>query len=261
MRIKQQMRDEHLSAALHLLLASNNIRWQIRTVLSAADATPLTAGGAAAMVPTSLARSLRRGAEHRGEYVRLDWGCFADVSQPSEVVQPQDAVHQLVIGLRWRVSRSYQFLHIAHVNLQELRALKARALSQVIRAPRKLIGAGVQKLNLCYARVVVEAWAKGRSSSRKLDGILCACVGLSLCAPARACNLWIGAKYNPADEPSRGEKMRAPTSLPSWALPRFEVPCSEDAPCHQDAQAGAQKANESSSCLRTVNFPNMNAKA
>ena len=41
------------------------------------------------------------------------------------MLPPQDYIHEMVASLPWTLTRKYKFKQIAHVNLQETRALKA----------------------------------------------------------------------------------------------------------------------------------------
>eukprot|EP00973_Karenia_brevis_P021906 3012948-Karenia_brevis.AAC.1 len=66
----------------------------------------------------------------------------------------------------WRVVRSHHFGERAHVNLQELAELGLEI------AERALEGRPQRLVNLCDSKVTVFAFAKGRSSSYRLNGLL-----------------------------------------------------------------------------------------
>ena len=67
-------------------------------------------------------------------------------------------------------------------------------------------------LNLCDSRVVV---GKGRSSSRKLNGILRSMLGYMVGGRVAVVNIWVDTHHNPADHPSRFRPMPPPGECPS----------------------------------------------
>jgi hypothetical protein len=93
------VRDELLSAVFMFPFAQSNIRWPISTVLSATDATPLRGGGATSCISVALAEDLYRASEFRGEHVRLDWTRFAELLNPTTMIQPQQRIHDIVSSL------------------------------------------------------------------------------------------------------------------------------------------------------------------
>ena len=66
--------DELLAAAVHLPLAEVNLRDPISTKIHFADATPTGGGSVSSLVSRDLAEGLYDFGEHKGNYVRLDWG-------------------------------------------------------------------------------------------------------------------------------------------------------------------------------------------
>ena len=97
------------------------------------------------------------------------------------------------------------------MNLQEARAVK--------RDLRDLVSGGFvparRQVVLCDSQVSVAAWAKGRSSSFKLNGILRSSLPYMLVSGVSLALVWISTRTNPADAPSRGQvQMMAPVSHP-----------------------------------------------
>ena len=120
-------------------------------------------------------------------------------------------VQELLCSHYWHFSR-FQKYHARHVNLQELRALLNELWHQA-----SGVHGNIRLLNLCDSRVVVGAWAKGRSSSRRLNALIKRAVGPSLCSRVSIINLWVDTHHNPGDAPSRQTPLSPPAPLPPWA--------------------------------------------
>ena len=131
--------------------------------------------------------------------------------------RPQTELQLFILSLLWKTSRSFRFAHDSHVNLQEMRALKAEVKDQSINGKP-----GRRVLNCCDSRVVTGAYGKGRSSSNKLNGIQRSTMGYSLAGRLRVCNIWVDTHSNPADHPSRfrpipdGPQAVCPERYRSW---------------------------------------------
>ena len=76
-------------------------------------------------------------------------------------------ISELLPSLSWHVTRSYRFSQTSHVNLQEMRAVKAELVEQ---CNTSLIGE--VSCNIIDSKVLEGAWAAGRSSSYQLNGLL-----------------------------------------------------------------------------------------
>ena len=100
------VKDELAFAVILMPFAAANIRWPMDTELSCADATPCAAGAVSAVVPDLMAAALYRIAEHRGEYVRLDWDGLQEQLEPSAMARPLKEINQLVSCLPWRLHDS-----------------------------------------------------------------------------------------------------------------------------------------------------------
>ncbi len=216
-RITPEVQDELCAAMLLLPVASSNIRWPISPQLSCTDATLTRAGGTRAQVGQDLAESVYRLCEGRGEYVRTDWLAREKLGLCSPVTQmpyPQAEVHQMLRALPWEVSRSVRLGRDAHVNVQELRAMKGElkdlALSQE--------GEG-RHIDGVDSRVALGAWSKGRSSSWQLNAVLQGSMGYSIAGRRRMFGLWTESASNPADDPSREAELRAPEEAAPWLVP------------------------------------------
>jgi hypothetical protein len=107
-RLDATLQDELPWLALVTPLAVASLRWPVSSSVLATDATPTAHGGTHAVVAPSVARSLYRLAEHRGEYVRLDWDGDQSraVASRSRMRRPSAQVDALVRDLPWRVVTS-----------------------------------------------------------------------------------------------------------------------------------------------------------
>ena len=98
-------------------------------------------------------------------------------AQLAKLLPVDDEVNAIAAVLPWTVRSSYKFKHVAHVNLQETRALK-KDLRELVSA--ELID-GRRQVVLCDSQVAVAVWTRGRSSSYKLNGILRSSIGYLVC--------------------------------------------------------------------------------
>ena len=110
------VKEELLSCALLLPLCHANIRWSVSCRVGASDASSTHGGRAAALVTPSIAQTLFRFAEHKGEHVRLDWA-KGQVQAPKEL-------EELLLSLPWKQTETCSFAHRQHLNIQEARMIQ-----------------------------------------------------------------------------------------------------------------------------------------
>ncbi|CAE7489091.1 unnamed protein product [Symbiodinium natans] len=209
--------DELRSLGLHLPFCYTSMRRWISEEVLATDATPTSGGAVVAQVPEALARELWRLSEHRGEAVRLDRTTDFEI----EVGEPKEpSIFASVCGecLDWNVASSYHFRKTSHINLQEARALK-KELASLASDPANH---GMIKICLNDSRVCVGAFAKGRSSSFRLNGCLRSLLPFLIFGNVSFGILWIETHSNPGDYPSRFTPLPVPRDPPRW-LRRFGV--------------------------------------
>jgi len=201
--------SELIAATLLMPFASANIRWDVSSLVSCTDATPSDFGGCRAELDLPTIRKLYRLAEHRGEYVRMDWNGPQENLHPTRMKKPQEHIEALVESLDWYITAEAVFVRIHHVNVQELEALihevKMRAIIHR--------GAGCRVVCFVDSRVVCGAWSKGRSSSRMLNRRIRQALGYELLGRIQVVLIWIGTHHNPSDDPSRHAALRAPIPL------------------------------------------------
>ena len=225
MRLDGPTLDEIAAAALHLPLAQGDLRRRVSSEVWAVDATPQAAGMCEASVAPEIARALFRRSEVRGEHVRLDDAPLAvDVSD--RLIARDADTDDLVCAMPWRVCSSYSFRQSAHINLQETRALR-----NAVRSLVKKKGSEDPQRKICFSdsRVCIGAVAKGRSSSCRLNTILRSLLSYLVLGRLTVCLIWIATGVNPADDPSRFVKLRAPSAPPQWARAFFPPVAAADA--------------------------------
>lgn len=98
----------------------------------------------------------------------------------------------------WTTTQSCKFRQKQHINLLELEMLRAEMKARVNAG-----GGRCRCINLCDSRVVVGAFAKGRSSSKSLSHGLRSCLPWLIAGDLQLVNLWVATDKNPADFPSR----------------------------------------------------------
>ena len=110
---------------------------------------------------------------------------------------PQSLVDTLMKH-QWVETESCSFAKKKHINLLELEMLRKEIVDRV-----NTDRGGCRIVNLCDSRVVVGAFAKGRSSSAQMNHRLRACMPWLLAGDVSVTNLWVDTHHNPADYPSR----------------------------------------------------------
>ncbi len=213
-KMPQFIRDEIAVAVLLLPLSCSNIRWPISAQLSATDASSKGGGRASTITTRVFAKCLYRLGEKRGEYTRLDWSDFP-IEPPSSMEPLPEVLVNTLMHHSWTTTQSCRFRRKEHINLLELEMLK-----QEVKGRIQSGNFGCRIVNLCDSRVVVGAWAKGRSSSKQLNHRLRTCLPWMLAGEVSVTNLWVDTKSNPADFPSRFRPIPPPdnNTLTSHAL-------------------------------------------
>ena len=205
--------DEVRAVAMHLPLASWNMRRSLSTVLHASDATPSSGGSTAARITPSLARELFRRSEYRGQHVRLDPNQRDEAREERLDSAPcTEEINQLGVSLNWHVTSSYSFRQTSHVNLQELGAIKNLIKDWAAQPDQH----NKVHLVLTDSQVCLGAIGKGRSSSYKLNGILRSMLPFLVLGNFVIGLNYINTKFNPADHPSRFSVLPPPQPMPAW---------------------------------------------
>ena len=200
--------EELRLAALHLPLAASDLRAPVSTTIHTSDATPSRGAFTTATVSRDLASALFDHAEHRGRYTRLDWHQLEGLGVPPPLELWEDrelpeVLRQCVLSAHWVAEKSFAYRTLDHVNLQEARAVKGvlrQRAAESIEAERIAVGVD--------SRVILGAFAKGRSSSGRLNQILRECLGWSVLSRKRLVEFWLRSADNISDDPSREVDLR-----------------------------------------------------
>jgi len=199
------IREELLIAALHLPLAQANLRAPVSTNVTCSDATLTTAGIVEALVSRDMSDALYSHCEHKGAYTRLDWTSLDWKLQKWDQTRLPDVLRDAVRCTDWKCCRSYDFSSAHHVNIQE-----ARAMLTAIDCHAAHQSGPIRCLNGTDSRVVLGAWAKGRSSSCHLNHVFRRALGRCALHQLVLAQFWLETALNPADDPSRYKPVREP---------------------------------------------------
>ena len=162
------IKEELPFCALLLPLARADLKkLQIDSTIVVTDATPQSGGACDAVVPLVLAEDLHScAAEHNGEHVSFgDDHIFESIFRPRRMTPLNKEVEALIEGLARRIWGGYRFNRTEHINMQEMEVLK-NELKHLVSC-RGVVRS--RRVVLVDSRVAVGAWAKGRSSSRRLN--------------------------------------------------------------------------------------------
>ena len=210
-KLPPSVREELLTLALALPLCHSNIKWQVSSRIGASDASLSGGGRAATLTSPSIAQTLYRFSVHKGEQVKLDW-VHGALCPPSSMVQAPSELEDLMMEHTWNTTHKCKFAHRQHINLLEMKMVKAELCSLVQQS-----NLPARHVLLVDSRVCAGAWGKGRSSSRQLNRILRQMVGWTLAGRKSLHLIWVGTSMNPADHPSRGAKIPEPNpSAPTY---------------------------------------------
>ena len=213
MRMPANVIDEVIISALWLPLAHTNVRHPVSRCISATDSSGKRGGSCIANVPQPVAELLFARSEFKGEAGRLDWNFLEEEFLSENMTEPDADLNELLASLPWKSPVSYEHKGLHHINTQEVRAV----LDELERRAFKLGQRDQRVVCAIDSRVAVGCVAKGRSSSKALNSWLRKLSVLTLSTGLCVRPLWVGTKYNPADDPSRGVQLRPASPCPSWA--------------------------------------------
>jgi hypothetical protein len=123
-RLAPDIQDEVFMSVILLAYAHTDIRVPVSGTALATDSTVTTAGACQAFVPPAVARSLYRTAEKKGEHVRLDWTPLEEELGLSRMHKAGKEIEELVAALPWGCPRTWEHREMAHINLQDVKALR-----------------------------------------------------------------------------------------------------------------------------------------
>lgn len=208
-KLPHHVKDELLTAALLLPFSGGNIRWPVSVQIAATDASSKRGGRAACLTTKAFAKTLYRFGEKKGEYTRMDWDSHA-IPPPSQMEPAPRPLIDTLLKHRWVATDSQAFGRKEHINLLELEMIRQEIKDRVTSNQGHC-----RVVNLCDSRVVVGAFAKGRSSSKNMNHKLRAILPWALAGDLTLTNVWVPTDCNPADHPSRNQEIPLPTQVDS----------------------------------------------
>ena len=207
-KLPVSVKEELLMFALTLPLCHTCCRWPISERIGASDASSTGGGRAAVLVNSPIAETLFRFAEHKGEYVRMDWE-KASLQPSSSMTAAPEELEELLGDFYWNQTEACSFAHAQHINILETRMIY-RELRDIVHSSTK----GLRCVLLVDSRAAVGAWSKGRSSARNLNRIIRRGLGWCLAGRKTLHLVWIRSKATPSDFPSRGRRIPEPDREP-----------------------------------------------
>jgi len=181
--------EELLFVALLFPLAESNLRRSVSNIISVTDASLWGgAGGHSVASPDELLRLVNQ-AEFRGAAVRLG-------EEPSRRMRPLASFP--CTGRRWRVDHFYPWESPDHITM-----LEGQAYFLYL---RRMVRSGISNrrfLHVFDSFSFAMALAKGRSSARRMNGLLRRIGSLQLFAALTPMPLWTDTQQMPMDYASR----------------------------------------------------------
>jgi hypothetical protein len=118
--------------------------------------------------------------------------------------EPDHIVGDELVHWDWKEVFRMDCSDDAHINLKELRAVKAYLRRRAKKGP---VGPGERVIILCDSRVVVGALGHGRSPSSPLNRMLRQMLPIVIGSHLYPIVLWVPTGANPSDPPSRGASL------------------------------------------------------
>ena len=224
--LSNQLKDELMMSLALMMVSVIDLRLEAGEWLVATDASSTTEAGVATRVGRLRMAELHRYALQKGLWNRLVSPTRAYLRERAELGEEDELPEDLEYEMHplWQeIVCSQQFQAFGkpvvkkrreHINLKEIgAALQAE----------KLYGKlwpGSYFVNLQDSQVSLAALVKGRSSSWAINQKLRKSIPEHLGANTRPFYGFIRSKFNPADDPTRGVKLRAPSEEePFWWAP------------------------------------------
>ena len=230
LQISPELQTELMLCALLLPLAVTNIRASVLPQVFATDASGWGEAEVSCEIPVSIAREAVRHSLRKSVWVRLLSPLQAlarlhgDLRPDAELPDNQTyAMHPLwetlirfpTYRLCWKAKSSRR----RHINVSELRAFLRSERRQGHRHPES------RGLRASDSQVTLGCVQKGRSSSKALNQELKQSLPNVLGNDIYSEGIFVDTKLNPADDPTRGAEIRAPSqSQPAW----WESACQGD---------------------------------
>eukprot|EP00971_Amphidinium_carterae_P352636 6492684-Amphidinium_carterae.2 len=203
-----RLRDELWGLALLHPFMKVHLTSVVNPCVYATDAT--TSWGAVTRKVSSIPEALFMWSRKRPRHARM-WtspgGCGADLLSPepgSSVLARDSEMEQVLETMQFVECFRFRFHTEEHINRLEGQAAKA-AVKFAVRDPRQW---GSRLVLLVDSQVIVHVLQRGRSSSRPLNQMMRSLLPHLLGSRTTLVPLWVHTTCNPADDPTRGQRVR-----------------------------------------------------
>ena len=222
-RLSPSLAEELLLCVVLAPLMQSDLRLAHDDQVQATDASNWGEAGVSARLGVKAVKELCRHNCSKGAWTRLlprslAWLrerhlCPIDEELPGEqnVYKASPLFTEVARSLDFELDFSSPAPKLRHINEGELRGV---LLGEARRAYRRPF---CKFLTLCDSQVACGCLAKGRSSSATLRKQLLQSLGVQLSLGVLSIVAYIASEDNPADDPTRGKKIRAPSkAIPPW---------------------------------------------
>eukprot|EP00971_Amphidinium_carterae_P020897 412216-Amphidinium_carterae.1 len=196
----RKVKDELLGLCLFAPMMKSDLSAPLARWTVATDATLLRGAATVAPVSPEVAMALYLCSDREPQVMQF---AKAEIDEDMYVAKykqvPDEFLHDVVACLPFVTVASYEFREVQHVNKQEGLAWR----SGIFAALRRGLIQGSRCVCLLDSAVFVGVIKKGRSSSRRLNGVIRSVVPDLILHATSVLPVWIGTKHNPADDPTR----------------------------------------------------------
>ena len=211
-----ELHDELLTVVALLRVAQTDFRLQPSTRLIASDASSGSEAAVYMSVPSAVTEELQRHSLQRGMWNRLLSPCQAYLKEKGwldpELELPEGSYdmhplwEELVSTKQFFIQeKPRRVLQRRHINIGEVRAALRAEFVEGLRCPDSYY------VHLQDSQVALASLVKGRSSSRQLNAEIRGSIPTHVGFNVRPFFGFVRSKKNPADDPTRGQQIRAPS--------------------------------------------------
>eukprot|EP00971_Amphidinium_carterae_P133606 2646129-Amphidinium_carterae.1 len=209
-RITREVRDELIGLVTFWSLCRSSYTDAIYEKLICTDAT--TSWGGAVDTTLDIDQAVWLWSRRRGHHYPVA-GSVEEMMDGAAAILRDPNLEELVGCLSFQETLRYKFRKEQHINVLEGHAWKSalKALcSESASAWHSRVIFGIDSQVLCCAI------QRGRSGSVRLNEMLRCALPYQLLCRVRSIPLWLSTKANPADDPTRGARVRSALDMPEY---------------------------------------------
>eukprot|EP00971_Amphidinium_carterae_P312617 6213652-Amphidinium_carterae.2 len=205
--VPRKVKDELIALCLLAPLMRTNLASPLSRWVVATDATLIRGAATVASMSPAVSVALHLRSDRPAQVMHFAPGEIDEDMYVARYAQaPDEMVHDMVASLSFATVASYRFREIQHVNKQEGLAWRSGIFAAIRRG-------------------MIQVLKKGRSSSRRLNGVLRSTMPDLLMHGVSIAPVWIGTKHNPADDPTRDQRVRAAVPASCQLCDQLLSPC------------------------------------